>query len=755
MKRSKSRVNSSFDLTQCMDIERCQEELLKIRTKYNKLNQNYLQLKVEYNKLQKSYRHNIAIIQSIIKEANISALSEYLEDPKMNLTNKINENDNNDIIKQNSLSKTTIKILKEKSIYEKLKLEIMSLRDEIKSKENTINDLKDNAKTSKFRELDNKYAQIFQEYNAVKARNQVLETMQIDYVNSKNQILFLLKQIDLYKKENKKLKELYEKILFDFQNISREKDVIENSKNTNEERVRALMNKNQSLKIKYDDLRLKNLAYYEELEKYKNISQGQIDKILNRKEKEISQYRNQIVQLKMEISDLQRKAEERNKISINSANNTGFKQVKQIFPNKKENNKELRKTDSDFFVTNPKSIIPNDKKKIVINSKISEIKHEKKITIIKIRDNKEGISPIKLEDKHDNSDILNNFYEKKNSFIKGEKNINDKKTTTYEEDININLDNKREDTNNKDQKEKFEEKEKNIQENNNISKEVKVDDVMDNNNNEKNINVDNKIDTNNKKIEKESEFEEENEEEDNDHQKKENNMYIEDNKEEINEKEKEKDNEMDKGKEEGKDKEKEKEKEKEIKKEKEKEDEKDNLINNNEKSEEMKKSDENKSKEYIQKYKEDEIVANISNDNDKSNNKEKKNESTYGYNDFESNLDQRSSFKQNSNTNNLNNIINDPKDMKDMKTLSVEQNNNSNNEAKNSRNDSKVKNSSEDNKNKIFKESNIIEGEQKSQSKDNIISQEKSVKKDEEKKEEGDEEYKFSSRNEELSEQNI
>ena len=753
MKRSKSRVNSSFDLTQCMDIERCQEELLKIRTKYNKLNQNYLQLKVEYNKLQKSYRHNIAIIQSIIKEANIAALSEYLEDPKMNLTNKINENDNNDIIKQNSLSKTTIKILKEKSIYEKLKLEIMSLRDEIKSKENTINDLKDNAKTSKFRELDNKYAQIFQEYNAVKARNQVLETMQIDYVNSKNQILFLLKQIDLYKKENKKLKELYEKILFDFQNISREKDVIENSKNTNEERVRALMNKNQSLKIKYDDLRLKNLAYYEELEKYKNISQGQIDKILNRKEKEISQYRNQIVQLKMEISDLQKKAEERNKISINSANNTGFKQVKQIFPNKKENNKELRKTDSDFFVTNPKSIIPNDKKKIVINSKISEIKHEKKITIIKIRDNKEGISPIKLEDKHDNSDILNNYYEKKNSFIKGEKNVNDKKTTTYEEDININLDNKREDTNNKDQKEKFEEKEKNIQENNNISKEVKVDDVMDNNNNEKNINIDNKIDKNNKKIEKESEFEEENEEEDNDHQKKVNNMYIEDNKEEINEKEKEKDNEVDKGKEEGKDKEKEKEKEKEI--EKEKEDEKDNLINNNEKSEEMKKSEENKSKEFIQKYKEDEIVANISNDNDKSNNKEKKNESTYGYNDFESNLDQRSSFKQNSNTNNLNNIINDPNDMKDMKTLSVEQNNNSNNEAKNSRNDSKVKNSSEDNKNKIFKESNIIEGEQKSQSKDNIISQEKSVKKDEEKKEEGDEEYKFSSRNEELSEQNI
>ena len=222
MKRSKSRINSSYgqSLNQCMDIERCQEELLRSRMKYNKLNQNYIELKVEYNKLEKDYKFNIKIIEAIVKESNMKALSEFLEDPKIDNVNE-NNIDNIEKLKENCLSKTTIKILKEKSIYENLKLEIMNLRDELKAKEKIIDDLKNSIKTTKYKELDNKFAQTYQELNAIKARNEVLESMQTDYVNSKNQIIFLLKQIDLYKKDNKKLKELYEKILFDFQNISR------------------------------------------------------------------------------------------------------------------------------------------------------------------------------------------------------------------------------------------------------------------------------------------------------------------------------------------------------------------------------------------------------------------------------------------------------------------------------------------------------------------------------------------------------
>ena len=299
MKRSKSRINSSYgqSLNQCMDIERCQEELLRSRMKYNKLNQNYIELKVEYNKLEKDYKFNIKIIEAIVKESNMKALSEFLEDPKIDNVNE-NNIDNIEKLKENCLSKTTIKILKEKSIYENLKLEIMNLRDELKAKEKIIDDLKNSIKTTKYKELDNKFAQTYQELNAIKARNEVLESMQTDYVNSKNQIIFLLKQIDLYKKDNKKLKELYEKILFDFQNISKEKEEIENIKNFNDEKIKALVNKNQNMKTKLDDMKNRNIAYYEELEKYRNYNKGYIDKMVSKKEKEIAQYRNQITKLK-------------------------------------------------------------------------------------------------------------------------------------------------------------------------------------------------------------------------------------------------------------------------------------------------------------------------------------------------------------------------------------------------------------------------------------------------------------------------
>ena len=113
MKRSKSRINSSYgqSLNQCMDIERCQEELLRSRMKYNKLNQNYIELKVEYNKLEKDYKFNIKIIEAIVKESNMKALSEFLEDPKIDNVNE-NNIDNIEKLKENCLSKTTIKILK-------------------------------------------------------------------------------------------------------------------------------------------------------------------------------------------------------------------------------------------------------------------------------------------------------------------------------------------------------------------------------------------------------------------------------------------------------------------------------------------------------------------------------------------------------------------------------------------------------------------------------------------------------------------
>ena len=681
MKRSKSLINSSYDGNQCMDIERCQDELLKSRKRYNKLNQKYLELKVEYNKLEKDYRYNVRIMESIIKESNIAALSEFLEDPKFNnntnTTNEKEKENNNEIIKENSLSKTTIKILKEKSIYERLKLD----------------DLKNSAKATKFRELDNKFALMYQELNTVKARNQVLETMQADYVNSKNQIIFLLKQIDLYKKDNKKLKELYEKILFDYQNITKQKEEMENSKNLYEDRIKALINKNNSLKIKLEDLRIKNIAYYEEIDKYKNLNQSNIDKLLLRKEKEISQYRGQITQLKMEIGTLQKRADERTKNSINSATVTGFKKIKPIYQNKKDNIKELRKTDSDFFVTKPKTIFGNEKK-IVINSKImkknnDENKFDKKISKIKIKDNKEDSSSMKVENKQENSDILNNYYDKKIPNIKGGKNMNDKKTTANEEDINIEY--KKEDTIDKDEKQQKEENDETNKENN-ISKELNEDSKKyENNNNEKSIKSQNEE----KELENEGS-------------------------DEI----------------------------KKIDEDKDKSQENENIINNKEKSEDNK--NENISNEGIKgKYNEEEIIVNMSNDKEDKINKDKKNESSYGYNDFESNFDKQNTLKENNNSNINNNLESDLKNNpNDINVQSIEP-----------KNEPEEKNNLEENFDNKLKESNALDFEQKNESKENNdLSKENNIKKDEEEKKEDDageeEEYKFS-KNDGLIEGNI
>ena len=778
MKRSKSRINSSFGISinQGMDIERCQEELLRARIKYNKLNQNYLELKVEYNKLEKDYKYNIKIIEAVIKESNIKALSDFLEDPKIDISNNINENnkDYNEITKDNCLSKTTIKILKEKSIYDRLKLEIMNLRDELREKEKIIEELKNSIKTSKFRELDTKFAQTYQELNAIKARNELLESMQADYVNSKNQIIFLLKQIDLYKKDNKKLRELYEKMILDYQNISKEKEEIENIKNINDEKIKSLLNKNQNMKIKLEDIKNKNLAYYDELEKIRNNNKGYIDKIIAKKDKEISQYKNQITQLKLEIHSLQKKLEEKNKINIKSANISGVKKIKKIYKNKKDN--ELRKTDSDFFVTKPKGVFSNEKKisndKIIIDSKsinnktIGNFNHHRDKNIFKIRVIKDS------ENKHELSDLTNNCCENKllkNIIIKDAKKENDIKNKSKEDNINIKINlekekekveliNKQEEKNEQqemkeqnspiEKKEQEGEQETSTRNNNILSKLLKeetdnyesnnINNINLNSNNNHNLKTDNimKAQNNNKENNKENNNDIINEKQNEKSEEKEKEKIEEKFEEKIeNKKEEEKIEENIDNKEEEKV---EENKEKNINEKLE-----ENLENKEEKKlEEKIEEKENVENEYIsnlrkQKYNEEDIVVNTSKDKDENN--------SYEYNDFDSNIDKKNSnsLKEKNNNNEINNEQQDKNDIKNVNTASVEQKMVSEEKEKN-----QIK---ENNTNNInSKESNnLLSEEQKQMEKEEEKNEEENY--DEEKNmEENKEEYKFSSVNEDL-----
>ena len=733
MKRSKSRINSSYgqSLNQCMDIERCQEELLRSRMKYNKLNQNYIELKVEYNKLEKDYKFNIKIIEAIEKESNMKALSEFLEDPKIDNVNE-NNIDNIEKLKENCLSKTTIKILKEKSIYENLKLEIMNLRDELKAKEKIIDDLKNSIKTTKYKELDNKFAQTYQELNAIKARNEVLESMQTDYVNSKNQIIFLLKQIDLYKKDNKKLKELYEKILFDFQNISKEKEEIENIKNFNDEKIKALVNKNQNMKTKLDDMKNRNIAYYEELEKYRNYNKGYIDKMVSKKEKEIAQYRNQITQLKLEIYSLQKKLEEKNKINLNIIN-AGFKKIKKV--NKKD--KDLRKTDSDFFITKPKGLFGIDKKlsneKIVINSKpvnktIESINPQKENKIFKIKISKDS------ENKNELSDIVNNYDEKKllkNIVIKDENKENDIKNISNEKNLNsepkkeesINKEEKNEEQDNQEQQEQQNQKEQSDQkeqiEQKDKSEEKEPVQQYDTSTKNNNLNILSKLlNEDSKNIE--SDNININSNNNNNDIKAENIMDNEpNNNNEKNEKDKNISNQ--------------------------KEEEKENLENND---------NEHESYKGRQKYNEEEIVAMNSNTN-KDN---KKDESSYGYNDFDSNIDKKNSIKEKDKNNIIINSEQDNNNIKNENTASVEQKFDSDENEKNQVKETNTKNYNSLEANLLSEEQKQIENEERKNNDEynnnENVNDENNI--EENNINDNNEEYKFSSVNDELlSEENI
>ena len=114
----------------------------------------------------------------------------------------------------NNYSKKMLKILQEKTLYLKFREEINTLNDVIKEKDIIINKLKNNIKASKFKELNYKYAQIFQELNEQKNKNEKLENVEQDYLNIKKQAISLLNQLDFYKKQNKFQKEQIERLNF-------------------------------------------------------------------------------------------------------------------------------------------------------------------------------------------------------------------------------------------------------------------------------------------------------------------------------------------------------------------------------------------------------------------------------------------------------------------------------------------------------------------------------------------------------------
>lgn len=221
-----------------IDIDKYRDELIKLKQELNKRNKEYQDLKVEYLKLAKENKSNIKLMELIICESD----SNSKQNQNMNIYDAINDNNKNNIddninkvnniplkdeknIRVKNLCKQTIKKLKDKYLFTRMKEEIIHLKEEISEKDTLMSHLKNSSKIIRLRELDNRFADTYHELIELKDKYKKVENIQQDYAITKNKMSNLFQQLDFYKRQTKSQKEQIEKISLQNQNYMK---VIEN-----------------------------------------------------------------------------------------------------------------------------------------------------------------------------------------------------------------------------------------------------------------------------------------------------------------------------------------------------------------------------------------------------------------------------------------------------------------------------------------------------------------------------------------------
>ena len=306
-----------------VDVDKCRDELIKLKQELNKRNKEYQELKVEYLKLEKDNKSNLKLIELIICESDSSGTSNNVmnTNPFYNLNdnNKVNfednlmfkekENDNillkdDKNIKTKNLCKQTIKKLKDKYLYSKMKEEIMHLREEISEKDTLMSHLKSNSKIIKLRELDNKYADTYQELVQLRDKFKKVENIKQDYLFAKNKMSNLFQQLDFYKKQGKKQKEQLEKVSLQNQNYMKIIENNESQKNIEENKRKYYKGENEKLKKQIKDLSEQNYNLLGEIQKLRDKSNKALAKIKNENKKlkeENEKYKKEIENLKKKL----------------------------------------------------------------------------------------------------------------------------------------------------------------------------------------------------------------------------------------------------------------------------------------------------------------------------------------------------------------------------------------------------------------------------------------------------------------------
>ena len=311
-----------------IDVDKYRDEVIKLKQELNKRNKEYQDLKVECLKLGKENKSNMKLMELVLYESrlnakdnqnlNISEIINMNDNNKNNFDDNPNKKVNNMILKEDkningkNLCKQTIKKLKEKYLYSKMREEINHLKEEISEKDTLMVHLKNSSKIIRLRELDNKYADTYHELVELKDKYKKVENIQQDYYLAQNKMLSLFQQLDYYKKQGKIQKEQLEKISLQNKNYAKMIENNENQKSIEENKKKYFKSENEKLKKQIKELSEMNYNLIGEAQKLRGKNDKNLNKIKNENKKlkeENEKFKKEIERLKKIIADKDRQKE--------------------------------------------------------------------------------------------------------------------------------------------------------------------------------------------------------------------------------------------------------------------------------------------------------------------------------------------------------------------------------------------------------------------------------------------------------------
>ena len=334
-----------------VDVDKYRDELIKLKQELNKRNKEYQELKVECQKLGKENKSNMKLMELVLYESklntkpnqnlNISDIIKMNDNNKNNVDENANHKVNNMInlkedknINPKNLCKQTIKKLKDKYLYAKMREEINHLKEEISERDTLMVHLKNSSKIIRLRELDNKYADTYNELIELKDKYKKVENIKQDYYLAQNKMLNLFQQLDYYKKQTKIQKEQLEKISLENKNYAKIIENNESQKSIEENKKKYYKSENEKLKKQIKELSEINYNLIGEAQKLRGKTDKNLIKIKNENKKlkeENQKYKKEIERLTKIIADKE---------------------------------KEKPKPQDDFFMTSAKIVVENNDNKI-------------------------------------------------------------------------------------------------------------------------------------------------------------------------------------------------------------------------------------------------------------------------------------------------------------------------------------------------------------------------------------------------------